>query len=39
LVIDFGYDKRLVRIEIDDEGSVIALWAGDDPMEAYQRKY
>lgn len=37
LVVDFGYDKRLVRIEIDDEGSVIALWAGDDPMEAYQR--
>ena len=37
LVIDFGYDKRLVRIEMDDEGLVIALWAGDDPMEAYQR--
>ena len=37
LLIDLGYDKRLVRIEIDDEGSVIALWIGDDPLEAFQR--
>ena len=36
LLIDYGYTTRSVRIELDQAGSVKALWAGDKE-EAYVR--